>query len=249
MASARWCCAVSLSRRVCCTRRPIVFAVRAGASGTRNSNDMRARLWALLEAEGRDGQRLRVCERIAVDADDEGLRRCANGEAFQPSWFWASRKGRGQAVTVVEAMMRKLLGSLLMRAGAGAGRRPCYWTLAWHAPAPQRRANGRPRCTSAPFERDTSVSTAAAAGLRNACALPAASTVAVIAGWRRKAEGAHCPVALAAPAASTGCAGPAALLDRRSAPERRSARRRPLRRHRCASALASARPASPGTPS
>ena len=69
---------------------------------TRLEHDAQQRLWRCFEAEGRDGQRLRVCERIAPV---EG-----RGEAFvdASSWFWAAVTGRSQgpwqAVTVVEAM-------------------------------------------------------------------------------------------------------------------------------------------------
>ena len=68
---------------------------------TQLERDAQQRLWRCFEAEGRDGQRLRVCERIAADAD---------GSAFvdASSWFWAAvlgqSKGPWQAVTVVEAM-------------------------------------------------------------------------------------------------------------------------------------------------
>ncbi len=68
---------------------------------TQLERDAQQRLWRCFEAEGRDGQRLRVCERIA--ADD-------GGSAFvdASSWFWAAALGRSkgpwQAVTVVEAM-------------------------------------------------------------------------------------------------------------------------------------------------
>ena len=67
---------------------------------TQLERDAQQRLWRCFEAEGRDGQRLRVCERIA--ADD-------GGSAFvdASSWFWAAALGRSrgpwQAVTV-EAM-------------------------------------------------------------------------------------------------------------------------------------------------
>lgn len=68
----------------------------------RLEHDVRQRLWRCFEAEGRDGTRLRVCERITpVDGA---------GEAFvdASSWFWAAVTGRShgpwQAVTVVEAM-------------------------------------------------------------------------------------------------------------------------------------------------
>ena len=68
---------------------------------TQLERDAQQRLWRCFEAEGRNGQRLRVCERIA--ADD-------GGSAFvdASSWFWAAALGRSkgpwQAVTVVEAM-------------------------------------------------------------------------------------------------------------------------------------------------
>lgn len=67
---------------------------------TQLEHDAQQRLWRCFEAEGRDGQRLRVCERIESEA----------GEAFvdASSWFWAAAtgqsKGPWQAVTVVEAM-------------------------------------------------------------------------------------------------------------------------------------------------
>ncbi len=68
---------------------------------TQLERDAQQRLWRCFEAEGRDGQRLRVCERIEGDAD---------GSAFvdASSWFWAAAlgqsKGPWQAITVVEAM-------------------------------------------------------------------------------------------------------------------------------------------------
>lgn len=68
----------------------------------RLEHDAQQRLWRCFEAEGREGRRLRVCERIApVDG---------GGEAFvdASSWFWAAVTGRSrgpwQAVTLVEAM-------------------------------------------------------------------------------------------------------------------------------------------------
>jgi hypothetical protein len=67
---------------------------------TQLERDGRQRLWRCFEAEGRDGQRLRVCERI------EG----GDGSAFvdPSSWFWAAVLGRSegpwQAVTVVESL-------------------------------------------------------------------------------------------------------------------------------------------------
>ena len=73
---------------------------------TRLAHDAQQRLWRCFEAEGRDGQRLRVCERIVPMSND----RDGNGEAFvdASSWFWAAATGRSQgpwqAVTVVEAM-------------------------------------------------------------------------------------------------------------------------------------------------
>jgi hypothetical protein len=62
--------------------------------------DAQQRLWRCFEAEGRDGQRLRVCERI--EAQD--------GASFidPSSWFWAAALGQSagpwQAITVVEAL-------------------------------------------------------------------------------------------------------------------------------------------------
>ena len=70
---------------------------------TQLEHDPRQRLWRCFEAEGRDGQRLRVCERI--EPLDGG-----EGEAFvdPSSWFWAATLGRSQgpwqAITVVEAL-------------------------------------------------------------------------------------------------------------------------------------------------
>ena len=68
---------------------------------TQLERDAQQRLWRCFEAEGRDGQRLRVCERIA--ADDGG-----SSFVDASSWFWAAAlgqsKGPWQAVTVVEAM-------------------------------------------------------------------------------------------------------------------------------------------------
>ena len=75
-------------------------------AATRLEHDARQRLWRCFEAQGRDGQRLRVCERIAP-VHGEGQ---PEGEAFvdASSWFWAAVTGRStgpwQAVTVVEAM-------------------------------------------------------------------------------------------------------------------------------------------------
>jgi len=73
---------------------------------TQLERDTHARLWRCFEAQGRDGQRLRVCERIEpVESANQ-----AAGEAFvdASSWFWAAALGRSrgpwQAVTVVEAM-------------------------------------------------------------------------------------------------------------------------------------------------
>lgn len=72
----------------------------------RLEHDAQQRLWRCFEAEGRDGQRLRVCERIAPVEGEGG----DAGEAFvdASSWFWAAATGRSrgpwQAVTVVEAM-------------------------------------------------------------------------------------------------------------------------------------------------
>jgi hypothetical protein len=62
--------------------------------------DAQQRLWRCFEAQGRDGQRLRVCERI--EAPD--------GASFidPSSWFWAAALGQSngpwQAITVVEAL-------------------------------------------------------------------------------------------------------------------------------------------------
>lgn len=62
--------------------------------------DAQQRLWRCFEAQGRDGQRLRVCERI--EAED--------GASFidPSSWFWAAALGQSagpwQAITVVEAL-------------------------------------------------------------------------------------------------------------------------------------------------
>jgi hypothetical protein len=70
---------------------------------TQLERDAHQRLWRCFAAEGRDGQRLRVCERIER-LDGEG-----DDEAFvdASSWFWAAVLGRSrgpwQAVTVVEA--------------------------------------------------------------------------------------------------------------------------------------------------
>ncbi len=68
----------------------------------RLEHDAQQRLWRCFEADGPEGRRLRVCERIApVDGE---------GEAFvdASSWFWAAVTGRShgpwQAVTVVEAL-------------------------------------------------------------------------------------------------------------------------------------------------
>jgi hypothetical protein len=67
---------------------------------TQLERDGQQRLWRCFEAEGIDGQRLRVCERI--EADD--------GTAFvdPSSWFWAATLGQSrgpwQAVTVVESL-------------------------------------------------------------------------------------------------------------------------------------------------
>ncbi|WP_374369356.1 hypothetical protein [Piscinibacter sp.] len=76
---------------------------------TQLEHDTRARLWRCFEAEGRDGERLRVCERIAPIDETSGAE-ASGGEAFvdASSWFWAAALGRSrgpwQAVTVVEAM-------------------------------------------------------------------------------------------------------------------------------------------------
>jgi hypothetical protein len=62
--------------------------------------DAQRRLWRCFEVQGRDGQRLRVCERI--EAED--------GASFidPSSWFWAAALGQSsgpwQAITVVEAL-------------------------------------------------------------------------------------------------------------------------------------------------
>lgn len=62
--------------------------------------DAQQRLWRCFEAQGRDGRRLRVCERI--EAED--------GASFidPSSWFWAAALGQSsgpwQAITVVEAL-------------------------------------------------------------------------------------------------------------------------------------------------
>lgn len=69
----------------------------------RLEHDAKQRLWRCFEAEGRDGQRLRVCERIEPIEGGAGV-------AFvdASSWFWAATLGQSQgpwqAVTVVEAM-------------------------------------------------------------------------------------------------------------------------------------------------
>ena len=71
---------------------------------TQLERDARARLWRCFEALGRDGSRLRVCERIEpADVD-------AGGAAFvdASAWFWAAALGQShgpwQAVTTVEAI-------------------------------------------------------------------------------------------------------------------------------------------------
>jgi hypothetical protein len=62
--------------------------------------DAQQRLWRCFEAQGRDSQRLRVCERI--EAPD--------GASFidSSSWFWAAVLGQSngpwRAITVVEAL-------------------------------------------------------------------------------------------------------------------------------------------------
>jgi hypothetical protein len=62
--------------------------------------DAQQRLWRCFEAQGRDGQRLRVCERIEAEG----------GASFidPSSWFWAAALGQSngpwQAITVVEAL-------------------------------------------------------------------------------------------------------------------------------------------------
>lgn len=67
---------------------------------TRLERDPQQRLWRCFEADGIDGQRLRVCERIEA----------GDGTAFvdPSSWFWAATLGRShgpwQAVTVVESL-------------------------------------------------------------------------------------------------------------------------------------------------
>lgn len=66
----------------------------------RLEHDARQRLWRCFEADGVDGQRLRVCERIEA----------GDGTAFvdPSSWFWAATLGQSrgpwQAVTVVESL-------------------------------------------------------------------------------------------------------------------------------------------------
>ncbi|WP_298833333.1 hypothetical protein [uncultured Piscinibacter sp.] len=67
---------------------------------TQLERDAQQRLWRCFEAQGTDGRRLRVCERIAGE----------DGSAFidPSSWFWAASLGQSrgpwQAVTVVEAL-------------------------------------------------------------------------------------------------------------------------------------------------
>ena len=67
---------------------------------TQLEHDARQRLWRCFEAEGIDGQRLRVCERIEA----------SDGTAFvdPSSWFWAATLGQShgpwQAITVVESL-------------------------------------------------------------------------------------------------------------------------------------------------
>lgn len=67
---------------------------------TQLEHDAQRRLWRCFEAEGADGRRLRVCERIAAD----------DGTAFvdASSWFWSAALGQSHgpwlAVTVVEAL-------------------------------------------------------------------------------------------------------------------------------------------------
>jgi len=67
---------------------------------TQLERDAQQRLWRCFEAQGPDGRRLRVCERIVGD----------DGSAFSDpsSWFWAATLGRSrgpwQAVTVVETL-------------------------------------------------------------------------------------------------------------------------------------------------
>lgn len=69
-------------------------------AATQLERDAQQRLWRCFEAQGADGRRLRVCERIAGE----------DGSAFidPSSWFWAASLGRSsgpwQAVTVVEAL-------------------------------------------------------------------------------------------------------------------------------------------------
>ncbi len=71
---------------------------------TQLEHDAQSRLWRCFVAEGRAGERLRVCERIAPFDESGGA------EAFvdASSWFWAATLGRSrgpwQAVTVVEAL-------------------------------------------------------------------------------------------------------------------------------------------------
>lgn len=68
---------------------------------TQLEHDARQRLWRCFEAEGPDGQRLRVCERIEA---------AEGGEAFvdASSWFWSAALGQSRgpwmAVTTVESM-------------------------------------------------------------------------------------------------------------------------------------------------
>lgn len=66
---------------------------------TRLQREADARLWRCFVAE-RDGERLRVCERI-VDADDQDF-------VDASSWFWAATLGRSsgpwRAMTRVEAL-------------------------------------------------------------------------------------------------------------------------------------------------
>lgn len=67
---------------------------------TQLERDAQQRLWRCFEAQGTDGRRLRVCERIVGE----------DGTAFSDpsSWFWSAVLGRShgpwQAVTVVEAL-------------------------------------------------------------------------------------------------------------------------------------------------
>jgi hypothetical protein len=66
----------------------------------RLEHDARQRLWRCFEASSREGERVRVCERIEA----------ADGSAFidPSSWFWAASLGQSsgpwRAITVVEAL-------------------------------------------------------------------------------------------------------------------------------------------------